>query len=579
MGSCTTNRTTNANPNNKKPNGVSVYHLQHVFLEEVTSRFNRLASIYEIEDLSQPQQNGIIRSKGQDIICPTDGRPGAAYVDCLTGEDHIGPATIMLSYGWGNTVGDIVDTLMDYCQSSQNLDPKRTYVWICCLCVNQHRVAEDKARGRSVPFETFERVFYERVTGIQRVVAVMSSWVNPVYLSRVWCIFELYAAYRNESCQLDIALPPREKKAMVKALSEGGGDQGVNVLYKTLAMTKIEDAKSSEPDDRTMILDMVERDIGFERLNSEVNRLLREWVKAGMMETVQAAEEARLSESSDYDGDMALANLSSNVANVLYKNGEHDQSLILYRKVLAIRERLLEKQDRTIASCRYHIGMVLADKGEYDLALVEFRACFEIEAYVLGRAHPDIAKTYGNIGFVLRKKEDYEGALIQFRKALRIRNQAFGEDHPQIGESLSNIGSTMRDMGDVKGALVQFRRAETIFENLPVLGSDHPIAAFVYNSIGLCLSDRGDYDEALASLRKGLEIRERLLGMDHPDTAASYHSMAILLRDMGDLDGALVEYSKALKMREKTLGTNHPDTLKTCEGIDTVKREKENANL
>jgi hypothetical protein len=94
----------------------------------------------------------------------------------LQGADHVGPANIVLSYMWGYTIGDIVDVLTNYC-TSNDLNPKEVYVWICCLCVNQHRIVEMKKRKEEIPFEEFHNVFHGRVTSIGHVVAMMSPWL------------------------------------------------------------------------------------------------------------------------------------------------------------------------------------------------------------------------------------------------------------------------------------------------------------------------------------------------------------------------------------------------------------------
>jgi hypothetical protein len=46
----------------------------------------------------------------------------------------------MLSYTWGYTFGAIGSALMAFCKK-HGLDPRMTHVWICCMCINQHRVA------------------------------------------------------------------------------------------------------------------------------------------------------------------------------------------------------------------------------------------------------------------------------------------------------------------------------------------------------------------------------------------------------------------------------------------------------
>jgi len=156
--------------------GVSVYHLDNDFLDGVLLEgYTEYTKIYQIEDLSNLDKNGIIREKGKDTTCPIDGRQGAAYVHTLQGDEHVGPASIMLSYTWGYSIGAIIDVLKNYC-TTNNLNPKKVYVWICCLCVNQQRVIEKKRNGEVVPFEEFQSVFFKRVTGIGHILAMMAPW-------------------------------------------------------------------------------------------------------------------------------------------------------------------------------------------------------------------------------------------------------------------------------------------------------------------------------------------------------------------------------------------------------------------
>ena len=54
----------------------------------------------------------------------------------------------MLSYTWDYTIADIVDALAAFC-GGHMLKPNRTYVWICALCVNQHRVREARAKNQA----------------------------------------------------------------------------------------------------------------------------------------------------------------------------------------------------------------------------------------------------------------------------------------------------------------------------------------------------------------------------------------------------------------------------------------------
>eukprot|EP00971_Amphidinium_carterae_P167239 3313854-Amphidinium_carterae.1 len=141
-------------------------------MREVKARgMTRRAKVYEIEP-------SVIRAKGEDVICPRDGRKGAAYVDCLRGERNVGLATFMLSYTWGYEVGDIADSIRGFC-NLKGLDRHATCFWLCCLCINQHRVKESVAKGETIPFSEFQAAFAARVTGIGKILAMMQPWNEP----------------------------------------------------------------------------------------------------------------------------------------------------------------------------------------------------------------------------------------------------------------------------------------------------------------------------------------------------------------------------------------------------------------
>ena len=109
--------------------GVSAAFMLGVFLIEVVAHgLSRDSNVHEVE----PE---VIRGKGKSVVCPRDGKPGAAYVDCVT-NGQAGQASVMLSYVWAYTVGDIADTLLEFCRTSGRA-AEDTHFWICCLCINQ----------------------------------------------------------------------------------------------------------------------------------------------------------------------------------------------------------------------------------------------------------------------------------------------------------------------------------------------------------------------------------------------------------------------------------------------------------
>lgn len=82
---------------------------------------------------------------------------------------------------------------------------------------------------------------------------MMAPWDEPGYLKRVWCVFEMYAAYTDDSCEVDIAMPPREQQHLIESMKQGRdakGNWGIDKLFTVLANTKVENAQASVESDK-----------------------------------------------------------------------------------------------------------------------------------------------------------------------------------------------------------------------------------------------------------------------------------------------------------------------------------------
>ncbi|CAB9529597.1 Kinesin light chain [Seminavis robusta] len=535
--------------------GVSVFHLEHFFLEKEVCASNHASTgkflskeskVYDIEDLRGPP--GVIRSKSANTVCPVDKKMGAAYVHCLEGDDHVGEATHMLSYSWDYAIGDIVDTLTDFCLRN-NLNPKRTYIWICCLCVNQHRVVQSSTQQKSgmiAPAKVdFFAIFGERVKKIGHLLAMMAPWKAPIYTTRVWCIFEIFTAHTTDGCEVDIVMPPKEKQSLEQDVLDNEG--GINALYETLGNTKVENAKASVKSDRLAILTKVKSDVGYSVLNHRVNDLLRGWMHGVLTQLVETRENTN---DEDY---VAFCN---KVGSILLANGEHNAAMKLHQTALEICDTVLGKNRIETADSYDSLGSVLHAMGDYQGALAKYEEALAIRLSVLVKNHLSVAGSNNNIGSVLQEMGDYEGALAKYEKALAIKLSALGKNHPLAATTHNNIGSVLYKMGDYEGALAKYEEALAI--RLSALGKNHPDVATTHIFIGAVLSKMGDYEGALAKYEEALAIQLSALGKNHPDVAVSYNNIGSVLQEMGDFDGALTKYEEALAIILSAHGKNHP---------------------
>ena len=579
------------------PKGISVHWLKHEFMEEIRKAgLSAKSKIYEIENLSG-DKHGVIRSKGANVKCPLDGEMGAAYVDCITGINNVGPSNVLLSYCWDYNIGDIVETLDEYC-TRQNKNPEHTFVWICCLCNNHHRIKEVP----NVPLEEFRSIFKHRITSIGHIVAMMSPWNLPVYLTRAWCILELYTAHSN-NLEITIAMSHEEKRKMMNTMTSsskgkdltaldgigiGGVDDEMDILFKSVDQTKIENAKTTQPTDRTNIMKIVEEGGGSISLNIVVSSLLRDSLMKSLEDTV---EEERLKHGINLD----YANICDSVGRVMFANGKYDKakayydkaeyvrvkifgkghkytvshlcnignvliregdlngSLKLYNEALFFNEEKLGDNNKATADSNRAVGIVLFRKGNYHESLAKLRKALAIYEKVLtGSENAECALTYSGIGRVLDRSGDLDGAFHFLQIGLKIFTKVLGEDHVQTGRAHRYFGGILGQKGEVAQALMHFYKALNIFEEK--LG-DHYETALTHNALGVAYKEKGSQLEiAIKEFRKSLQIFKKVREDDNDDTADVHFHLGSSLWQKGDFDDALEEHRKALKIRLKISG-------------------------
>lgn len=142
----------------------------------------------------------------EHVVCPIDGEMGTSYVNTLSEKDDVGYASAFLSYSWSYRWHDVVPALTEWVDQSQTRVPERTYIWICALCLSNHRSID------LLTAEDLARTFKTRVQAIGIVLPLLAPWDNPVYVTRAWCLCELYQTLKLglKKCTVNILLPPSQ---------------------------------------------------------------------------------------------------------------------------------------------------------------------------------------------------------------------------------------------------------------------------------------------------------------------------------------------------------------------------------
>merc|ERR1719204_1360667 len=233
---------------------------------------------------------------------------GAAYADLVWGEGNVGPATHLVSHANSAAVGDIVDALEQYCKEAK-LSPDATYVWLCCLCLNQHRAREaPEADGGAAGGPqadggagALREQILRRMRRIGRVLAFVGPWGSPKHLTRTWCVAETYLALSlgSDACEVTSLLAPAESERLAREVRSGGG-AAVAEAWAALAALDVEGTQTWRSQDKRLLLQALGGRPGLAAAGAAVARHMQTLL-------VAAAEghARRLLASGRLDGDAA----------------------------------------------------------------------------------------------------------------------------------------------------------------------------------------------------------------------------------------------------------------------------------
>ena len=565
------------------------------------------STIYDLEKL-QFKQFGLIRRKGAELYCLLDGKKGASYIDCVDGM-HKGPATVMLSYSWSYTIESIIETLEQFCRD-QECSTEDVYVWMCCLCCNQHRAYQRRKEKVKRLYQEFYKTFHKTVTSIGHVLAIISPWNDPTYITRSWCNFELFLAESSQDCKVTLAMPPNERTLLVDKILQH------ETLPQVFTEPKVENTFASEESDRVLILKWIRVSVGYDEFNKTIKALLRRWMLDNLETIVKQCEGDLLCED-DVEKHLNYASLCSMIGSMMYSKEEYDVAFHYYKRSFRVHEKIKDEDHEDTASTRRSIGLTLKQKGDIDGALIELRKALEAFRKALHEENDIIADIHAEIGLLLLKKGELDDALVELKNTLRICLRVLGPDHhstavnniiigkilrqkgdldhsllhfqaaldilmktnkvhPDVAEIRTNVGNIFFERNDVRNALVNYRKALHI--QLKVHGRYHPDTASTYNRIGGTLSETNDFDGALAKHQSALDIQFKVFGEDNIDIACTQLKIGTILMRRGDFDDALEALKKAFDMYSELRGNDNPSTVEVSRMIDEVSLLKENEN-
>ncbi|CAE8638888.1 unnamed protein product [Polarella glacialis] len=570
--------------------GISVHQLTTTFLDEVLAAgFSRDASVYDIAE-------AVIRKPGEAATCPIDGGTGAAYVQLLSGEDSIGSATHMLSYSCASPIGDIADALQQHCQDS-GLDLKRTYVWICSLCSNQHRACEREevlsSAGEGPSAEQLRNEILARMRAIGRVLALLTPWDQPHYVQRTWCLAEMHLALSlGSSCDVAAVFPPGQTQRLADQLQGKTAEGCLANAWRVLSEMRPESSEATSPAAKAALLRLLGSSCGgFAAVEAGISRQLRTWLVTAaegrlrrLLATGTAVDLSSVARACDQvgwllrevalhhratamlqDGLQLLLRSSLVASNLGSKDSLAASQLGLLSSLGTAKGTCSSNQDELLRACldarRGHermgtletaagvellcsIGSARWTSGDQERAAEAFQEALRIRRDTRSLESQEGAVLLRNIGVVRWAQGDHEGALEVFAEARRVRERTGSLAGAGGAALLLNIGFAKADQGDSTGALEAFEEAMRLVPAAPGdYGEGSPCtgATDLRDTLG-GISAPGGIDDALLP---------QLLAAT-PSGATLLSSIGVAQGNRGDQAGALSVYRQARRVREQS---------------------------
>ncbi|HEU4642738.1 MAG TPA: tetratricopeptide repeat protein [Gemmatimonadaceae bacterium] len=206
------------------------------------------------------------------------------------------------------------------------------------------------------------------------------------------------------------------------------------------------------------------------------NEAGRRWFAQGDYARAEQAFIAAIREATLLGADnVRLASSLSNLGQLKYRQKDLPQAEALFRRSLAIRERVLGGEHFSLVQAINNLAALHYARGELDQAEPLFRRALAISEIHLGTDHPDLAVPLNNLARLCFRRNAHAAAAPLLLRLLAIKQVTLGPEHPEVAGILTSLSKVRAAEGDHAAAEELARRAHVIRERAG--GTIQPAAA------------------------------------------------------------------------------------------------------
>lgn len=200
-----------------------------------------------------------------------------------------------------------------------------------------------------------------------------------------------------------------------------------------------------------------------------------------------------------------LASSLSSLGQIKYRQKDLEQAEALFRRALAIRERVLGAEHFSLVQAINNLATLHYSRGELDQAAKYFARALEICDRNLGEKHPDVAVTLNNLARLHFRRNDFVAAAPLLMRLLAIKQEAVGAHHPEVAVILTSLAKVRLAEGQHEDAEQLARRALLIREEIHQPGD--PAIAASLEALADVMAARGLLEDEQRLRKRAVELR------------------------------------------------------------------------
>ena len=155
-----------------------------------------------------------------------------------------------------------------------------------------------------------------------------------------------------------------------------------------------------------------------------------------------------------------------------YVRGKRVEAEALFRRALAIREKVLGPEHPDTAQTLSYLGNFYLGEGRPDEAEPLYRKALEILTRVRGSEHPYTAENLNNLAGVLDERGQLQEAKALAWRSFKIRKKVLGPETTATAQSLTSLAHFAQQEGQYRRAEILLRHAHATYEK--IYGPDDP---------------------------------------------------------------------------------------------------------